>query len=302
MPSLQKINTFSSLHIDIARNSTDDFNLFHDKKKWDQIYQNPFNGPIALGFQLEALIEGSIREHRITNHEEKLIKQHNLQYSNYQFLFTNPVKPDHEIDIKINKSLFSQNEENPTLSNRVSIKSAGKLSVMGYKKESKHPLFLADPDLPAFDTLKHSVDREFLDDTGFFIKRKFMNTSNAKNFLSGSLVEQSDYFDEIEGKASFPEIFPCALTSCALLEKAIKEKLDFKRNPMVYTSHKISVDREQLTHLKSNDSLHIMVRLAANSDDTSSPLTQTYECYGIVNSTFLLFRSLISLIPLDGTV
>ncbi|WP_372738481.1 hypothetical protein [Neptunomonas sp.] len=297
----RKTCTFSSLHIDIARNSTDDFNLFHDKKKWNQIYQNPFNGPIALGFQLEAFIEGTIRELRVTNHEEKLIKQHNLQYSNYQLLFTNPVKPDQEMDIKVNKSLFSENDDNPVLSNRVSIKSGGKLSVMGYKKESKHPLFLAEPDLPELDTLKHAADRAFLGDTGFFIKRKFMNTSNAKNFLSGSLVEQSEFFDEIEGKADFPEIFPCALISCALLEKAIKEKLDFKRNPMVYTSHKISIDRNQLTYLKSNDTLHIMVRLSTNSDDAASPLMQTYECYGVINHKFLLFRSLITLVPLDGT-
>jgi hypothetical protein len=41
---------------------------------------------------------------------------------------------------------------------------------------------------------------------------------NAKNFLSGSLAEQSDYFDEIDGLAEYPEIFPCSLTSGALLK------------------------------------------------------------------------------------
>ena len=299
MPHPLNTCTLSSLHIDIARNSTDDFNLFHDKKKWHQIYQNPFNGPIALGFQLEEFIEGSIREYRSINNENTVINQYQLQYSNYQFSFANPVKPDQNIDIKINKSLFSDNENNPTLSNRISIKSDGKLSVTGYKKESRYPLFLADPDLPEFNTLKHAADREFLDDTGFFVKRKFMNTSNAKNFLSGSLVEQSDFFDEIEGKANFPEIFPCALISCALLEKAFKENLDFKRNPMVYTTHKISIDRNHLSLLKSNDSLHIIVRLSKN-DVATSPLMQTYECYGVINHTLLLFRSLITLVPLDG--
>ncbi|SFF94514.1 hypothetical protein [Neptunomonas qingdaonensis] len=300
MLSAQKTYTFSSLHIDIARNSTDDFNLFHDKKKWHQIHRNPFNGPIALGFQIEEFIEGAILDHRITNGENKVIDQHKLQYSNYQFTFTNPVKPDEEIEIKINKSIFSEKQNTPTLSNRVNIKSGGKLSVIGYKKESMLPLFLPDLSLPDLSTLKDAVDREFLGDTGFFVKRKFMNTSNAKNFLSGSLVEQSDFFDEIESKANFPEIFPCALISCALLEKAIKEKLDFKRNPMVYTSHKISIDRNQLTHLKSNDSLHLLVRPYSNGDDNASPLMQTHECYGVVNHSSLLFRSLITLVPLDG--
>lgn len=128
-----------------------------------------------------------------------------------------------------------------------------------------------------------------------------MTTSNAKNFLSASLVEQSDFFDEIEGKVSFPEIFPCALISCALLEKAIKESLDFKRNPMVYRSHKISIDRSQLATLKSNDSLHILVRLTQLDDNESTPAAQQiYECYGVVNHEHLLFRSLISLVPLDA--
>lgn len=302
MPRPQKTYIFTQLHIDIARNATDDFNLFHDKKKWHQIHHNPFGGPIVLGFQLEAMIEGAIREYRIRNQDDTLIAEQNLWYSNYQFTFVNPVKAGEAIDIKINKSLFCNDDMNPTLSNRVSLKSSGKISMLGYKKESRKPLFLSTPDLPDFNMLSGAPDREFLNDTGFFIKQKFMNTSNAKNFLSGSLVEQSDFFDEIEGKADFPEIFPCALISCALLEKAIKANLDFKKDPMVYTSHKISVDRHHLSSLKSNDCLHLLVRLIQENESKTPPssLQQTYECYGVINRKTLLFRSLISLIPLNG--
>lgn len=295
----QKTYTLSLLHIDIARNSTDDFNLFHDKNKWDQICFNPFEGPIALGFQLEELIEGVVREHRKMCQDDGLIAEKELRYSNYQFSFVSPVKPGQDIEINVNNKVFTNDARNPVLSNRVSLKAAGKLSVVGYKKETRQPLFLSAPDLPDFKMLIVTPDREFLGDTGFFIKRKFMNTSNAKNFLSGSLVEQSYYFDEIDGKANFPEIFPCAMISCALLEKAIKEKLDFKRNPMVYTSHKISVDRFHLSHLKSNDQLHMLVRLIQENKSSAPSLEQTYECYGIINHKDLLFRSLISLIPLN---
>lgn len=300
MPLPQETYTFSELHIDIARNATDDFNLFHDKKKWHQISHNPFGGPIVLGFQLVALIEGMIREHRIRNREDTIIVEKDLRYSNYQFSFVNPVKAGEDIDIKINKSVFCDDVISPTLSNRVTLKSAGKLSVHGYKKESTKPLFLSSPDLPDFSSLAGAADREFLNDTGFFIKRKFMNTSNAKNFLSGSLVEQSDFFDEIEDKASFPEIFPCALISCALLEKAIKANLDFKKDPLVYTSHKISVARHRLSALKSNDCLHLLVRSMRENESNPTSLQQTHECYGVVNRESLLFRGLISLVPLKG--
>jgi len=53
-------DTFNQIHIDVARNATDDFNLFHDRNRWLRINHNPFQGPIALGFQLESLIEHKI--------------------------------------------------------------------------------------------------------------------------------------------------------------------------------------------------------------------------------------------------
>ncbi len=124
-----------------------------------------------------------------------------------------------------------------------------------------------------------------------------MNTSNAKNFLSGSLAEQADYFDELEGRANFPEIFPCGLISCALLEKAFLEQHDFQKNPMVYTAHKISIDRYLLANLKSNDTLHILVRQVGNHLKSSD---RVYECYGVVGSETILYRGIISLTYLEN--
>ena len=130
-----------------------------------------------------------------------------------------------------------------------------------------------------------------------------MTTSNAKNFLCGSLRDQTEFFDELQDKVIFPEIFPCALLSSALLEKALKKGHDFEKNPMVYTSHKISIDRRQLTLLRSNDALHILIKPAPDSaehdfgEQTSTALE--YECYGLVKHNAVLFRALISLAPLE---
>ena len=60
MTNLSDTERFNQLHIDVARNATDDFNLFHDSKKWQYIKNNPFNGTIVLGFQLESLIEHKV--------------------------------------------------------------------------------------------------------------------------------------------------------------------------------------------------------------------------------------------------
>jgi len=290
---------FNQIHIDVARNATDDFNLFHDKNRWGQIRDNPFNGPIALGFQLESLIEYNIGLYRKDNGEGTIIDENNLRFSNYQFSFANAVKPNHEVTVEIKKSQYT-NSGNCTLSNRVTVRSDGRLALMGFKKESQQPLFLPSVDDSFFSNLNNCQDRTFINDSDIFLKRKFMNTSNAKNFLSGSLAEQADYFDELEGKAIFPEIFPCGLISCALLEKAILEQHNFQKSPMVYTSHKISIDRSVLKRLKSNDVLHILVKepddIHGGYDKISKENTdRIYECYGIVGNDAVLYRGIISL-------
>lgn len=298
----QNPDVFSQLHIDIARNSTDDFNLFHDSRRWQQINGNPFNGPITLGFQLESLIEGKINDFRQQQGELELLAEHRLNFSNYQFNFINAIKPGQRVEVDIKASQF-KTEPSPVLSNRIVVKADGELALTGYKKETAEPLFLANPNLSRIGELKIQPDRCFLHN-GFFLKRKFMMTSNAKNFLCASLRDQTVYFDELRDQVIFPEMFPCALLSSALLEKALKWLHDFERNPMVYTSHKISIDRQCLARLRSNDAVHILIKPAEDcaahdfGDLNATPLD--YECYGLVYSeNQVLFRALISLVPLE---
>jgi len=292
---------FTRLHIDIARNSTDDFNLFHDNKNWHKIKNNPFKGPITLGFQLESLIEDKLRDFRGNANEQTLIDEQNLYFSNYQFSFANAIKAGQVLDVEIKPSQFKQ-KPIPTLSNRIMVKSDGVLALLGYKKESAEPLFLADADFSFLGNIRHQADRSFLE-SGYFLKRKFMTTSNAKNFLCGSLRDQTEFFDEIQDKVIFPEMFPCALLSSALLEKAMCNRHDFEKNPMVYTSHKISIDRRHLATLKSNDALHILIKPTADSAEhdfgEADPTALDYACYGVVNNNALLFRALIALAPLE---
>ncbi|NOR71023.1 MAG: hypothetical protein GQ532_15225 [Methylomarinum sp.] len=297
MLNQQSSLTFQQIHIDVARNATDDFNLFHDPDKWMRIKLNPFLGPIALGFQVESLIEHSLRSYRNLNDEQLLIDKYNLQFSNYQFTFANAVKPNQEIKVDIKKSQLKLEPE-IILSNRISVKSDKKLALMGYKKESQYPLFLKENDLSYLGDLRHLQDRCFLEQAPkLFLKRKFLNVSNAKNFLCGSLANQNDYFDELTNTVYFPEIFPCSLVSCALLEKALVQEHDFEKNPMVYTSHKISVDKALLHQLKSNDVLHILVE-KVTQDGLGDDQVVDYHCYGLLENNKVLFRAIISLCPL----
>jgi hypothetical protein len=282
------------IHIDVARNATDDFNPFHDKNRWHRITDNPFTGPIALGFQLECLIEDQLHKYRAQRREDNVIESKALRFSNYEFKFVNAVLPGQDLSVDIKHSQFKTGD-NPTLSNRVSLRADGKLALAGYKRESRGALCPAAIDLTGLGNLRQADDRAFLEGTNLFLKRKYITTSNAKNFLSGSLVEQSDYIDELDEQINFPEIFPCALLSCALLERAWQQGHDFEREPMVYRSHNISIDREFLHQLRSNDALHLLSR---HSDPVAK--TPVYDCFGVIGSERLLFSAKIDLMPLAG--
>ncbi|MCK9606264.1 MAG: hypothetical protein M0R33_07405 [Methylomonas sp.] len=297
--------TFDQIHIEVARAASDDFNLFHDKHKWLQVTHNPFKGPIVLGFQMNTLIEHQMKLYREAHHEDKIIADNQLRFSNYQITFVNALRPRQELSLDIKKTLIATIPE-LTLTNRIAIKSQGKTILLGYKKETKAPLFLADTDLSGLPDLNAVPDKSMVPGSDFFLKRKWLTNGNVKNFLSGSLAEQSDYFDELEHVAHYPEVFPCSLTSGALLEKAQLENHDFKRNPMVYTSHDFSVDRVHLEQVKNNDKLHILVKQLPESKQNTlnqtSIMLRTYECYGLLENKAILFRIKLNLVPLEEII
>ena len=293
---------FDQIHIEVARNASDDFNLFHDKHKWLQVTHNPFKGPIVLGFQLNTLIEYQMHLYRKAHHEDEVIAENGLRFSNYQITFVNAVRPRTPVYLEIKKTLINT-IPNLTLANRISMKSDGKTVLLGFKKETQTPLFLSGTSFEDLPDLRSIPDLTLIPNTPYFLKRKIMNNGSVKNFLSGSLAEQSAYFDELARVAHYPEIFPCSLTSGALMEKAQLEHHDFKRNPMVYTSHEISVDRDNLLRLKNNDILHILVEQLPESRDNTLNQTdiqvRTYRCYGLLENNDVLFRIKMNLVPLE---
>lgn len=297
-----KAFTLEQIHIEVARNASDDFNLFHDKHKWLQINHNPFKGPIVLGYQLNTLIEYQMRLYREVHHENQIIAENNLRYSNYQITFVNALKPATPFYLEIKKTLI-KTIPHLTLGNRIAIKSDKETILLGFKKETQTPLFLKDVKFNSLPNLNVIHDKTFIPGTDYFLKRKFLNNGNVKNFLSGSLAEQSDYFDELTHVANYPEIFPCSLASGALLEKAQQENHDFKRNPMVYTSHEISVDRECLSRLKNDDKLYILVKQHPESNtntlNQTNIMLRTYDCFGLLHNHDVLFRVTMNLVPLE---
>jgi len=296
----------SQLHIDAVRNSTDDFNPFHDPYKWRSVKGNPFTNPIALGFQLEALAAYYLELRRNQSREAEFITEHQLCFTNIQTSFAGVVYPEEVIQLEI-RDTKERLDPSPQLSNRFIIRKGREPVLIGYQRESTQPSVTEQQVFSSLGDLAGVKDRSFIGGGSLFLKRKFMNNSNAKNFLLGSMVDQHYYFDELEGRVNYPGMFPVALISCALLEKAHQEDYDFYRNPMVYTSHEISIDRSLLAHLRSNDQLNLLVQgpepLITEGGLGKSAIRQArYRCYGVVQNNELLFRASVNMALLRDVI
>ena len=302
MRSGQDEYCYQQIHIDAARNATDDFNPFHDQNKWSRIHGNPFEMPIVLGFQIEALIEYLVTLFREQTGENALIDHHQLHFSNFQFTFADVVRPGEPFHVEIKKTV-NRISESGQLANRIAVKKQGGLVLLGYQRESTVPLCMPDADFSQLGDLDSDEDRSWIAQHRYFLKRKFMSTGHGKNFLAGSLVDQHYYFDEMEGRVQFPAMFPVALLSCALLEKAKQENYAFETNPVVYTSHLVSVDRRLLQTLKSNDRLHLLVTVpetvpAGKGLGKKGFPQQLHRCFGLLSGNRILFRAEVVMAPL----
>ena len=298
MPSITALQ-FEQIHVDVARNSTDDFNPFHDPRRFDRIAGNPYPRPIVLGFQLECLCDFLVERRR--DGEAFEAGEERLRYRSFQFTFADALWPGEACEIEVRPTLRRNGP--PALSNRVVVRKGGRAVLLGQVRDATEPLIPTPGELDALPDLRAVPDRSLVPGTRLFLKRKFLNTANAKNFLAGSLVDQAHYFDEIAERVRFPPLFPCALASCALLEKAWSEHHDFMADPMVYVAHAITVDRLLADRLRSNDVLHLLVRGPAtvagsrSLGGTDLPL-QRAQCFGLLRDQRVLYAAEIDLAPL----
>ncbi|MEM7692586.1 MAG: hypothetical protein AAF194_09150, partial [Pseudomonadota bacterium] len=251
---LDKSVAFDQFHIDIARNSTDDFNPFHDPHRWSAIRANPFTGSIALGFQLEFYCSDRIRRERATQDLNVM-----LPYRNFEFNFAGALAAGEHAQLDVRKTV-DKRISGGGLANRVLLRAVnGAPVLLGSQSDTVHPRFWDRIDTNETPELSKLADRSMLSPEGLFLKRKFLTTSNAKNFILASLCDQHDYIDELAESVYFPPLFTAAMSSCALLERAAVSGHDFEKEPLVYTSHQISVDMQLQSRLRANDLIHFLV-------------------------------------------
>lgn len=295
----------SQMHIEAARNSTDDFNLFHDKNRWHKIKNTPFQGPIALGFQLGCFVEDQINRspksynQQLNNADAPKVSIKPLNFSQYEFGFAGSVKSGDSIELVVRDGRLSNIDGVECFSNRIALKANGKTVLLGNKRLSSEHLVTGIIPLPDISEVINSNDRSFITQEKYFVKRKYMIVGNAKNFLTSAFAEQSEYIDEFIDKVSFPEMYPMSLLSSALLERAQSVGHNLIEEPMIYISHKLSINKKVLNNLRSNNCLNIVIGPPQASNDENSKYV-THDCTCILSTKEILFHAKIELAPLSS--
>ena len=296
---------FQQIHIDAVRNSTDDFNPFHDPHKFQRIRGNPYKPTIVLGFQLECLIEYLVNLHRDEQGEQGFVAEHGLYFSNYQLTFANALLPGEPFRVEVKPTVMKLDP--PSLSNRVVARKSDSMIILGHRRETTAPLYAPGDDFRMIADDMLAKPQALATDSQYYLKRKYISAGNAKNFTAGSLCDQYYYFDVLENRVNYPDMYPCALTSCALLEKAVSEGYDFLANPMVYIAHNISIDQRVSRSLHTNEELRIIVhgpqQVAGEKGLGKSELAQQlFCCLGIIRDNQTLYYAEVLMASLEDIV
>ncbi|MCP5143525.1 MAG: hypothetical protein H6978_01745 [Gammaproteobacteria bacterium] len=285
---------YTDLHIDVARFATDDFNPFHDRRRWQQLAGNPFGGPIVLGFQLttRALHE------TLLSHVDRATE---FRYVNIHVTFANAVGPDEPVAFEVKDAKVSA--DGAVLSHRIALRTPRGLALTGHIRFAHAPpTKSAPPVIPL--SLNRLRDRMSVPGTEYFLKRKYMSTANAKNFLLGCGIEPAVYIDELADHVDFMPMFPASLLSCALLERGAHRGDDFLREPMVYSFHDIWLDRAATSQLRSNDTLNMLVSgghgIASAHTTRAKRAQRTHHCVGYTGWGAEVFNAQIGLVPLSA--
>jgi|AMFO01.1.fsa_nt_gi MaoC like domain. len=288
--------SFTQLHVEVARNATGDFNPFHDPVRWRQVRNNRFGAPIVLGFQLEMLLAHAVTERHLAEGDAGSDAGRPGRFASFRFTFADVVRVGEPVEVEVKPTRRSR-RAGGTRTNRVLLRKRGRPVVTGrveYLRERPAGLGLDfRPPAELFDL----PNRSRLAGGRYFLKHRSLQVSDAKNFLAGSQVVPCRYFDELEGRAHFPALFPLSLISSALLEKAASEGYDFIERPLVYTSHLFHVDLGRLERLRDGELLHLLVE--GPLPQAKEQVRSRYRCVGLLSRGRLLFTAEIGLSPLE---
>ncbi len=282
------------MHVDVARFASDDFNPFHDRHRWQTVSGNPFGGVIALGFQLSTFVDECVQRVRA---EEGLAAER-ARFSRVKMTFVDALRTDDTATVEVKSTVLATQRQ--TYSNRVVARTTRGLAAKGVYTSALRPTLLNEIASPSLAAVQALPDCSFLDAGRFFLKRRYLTTANAKNFLLGANIDPNRHIDEIASRAMFPPLFPAAMLSAALLERARQRGHDFLAEPMVYSKHAIEIDLDALACVRSDARVCFLISNPRESI-TRDVRSWVFPCAALSAAGTRLLAAELTLILLGGT-
>jgi len=286
-------HSFTQSDLDSVRSISDDGNPIHDPSVWCKVQNNPFDGPIVLGFQLVELAARATSDTFLNESRYKASANsapHSGVYSRYRVTFLNAVLPN--VNVEMKASPVRKIESEKTLRQRFVARSAGNIVLKGYRETVVGNSENTDYMFSGIDQGERLGSSSAQPDGEVMITETQLLTTHARRFAKacGDSVHQNNVHG-LRGLAS--DIYPVSMTSGALVRYAINSGWDLCARPLVYRSQDIRIDSSRLNGLSGNTAISLQTRR-----DTSHRGTQTNEmgasdfafvCTGTMSDGSVLF-------------
>jgi len=286
-------HSFTQSDVDSVRSISDDGNPIHDPSVWYKVQNNPFDGPIVLGYQLVELAARATSDSILNESQYRANASstpHDGIYSRYRVTFLNAVRPNENVEMKASAIRKIESEE--VVRQRFVARSAGTIVLKGYREtvvgnsENTDYMFAGIDQRERFGRSSAQTDGEVM------TTEAQLSTSHARRFAKacGDSVHQNNVHG-LRGLAS--DIYPVSMTSGALVRYAINSGWDLCARPLVYRSQDIRIDSSRLMGLSGNTAISLQTRREASRDgiqaDETGASDFAFVCKGMMSDGSVLF-------------
>jgi|GEM_PF-5923434 len=286
-------HSFTQSDVDTVRSISDDANPIHDPEKWSKVQNNPFDGPIVLGFQLVELAARATSSpllHQAQCAKKSRPPSRRTVINRYRVTFLNAVKANETVDIKA--SATRHLDCGVTTRQRFVARSGSSIVLKGYREivmatEDKRDDMFADVGQGGERSTVGMIGSRAVMTT-----EKLLSTTHASRFAKA--CGDSTHDNNVHGlRGLASDIYPVSMTSGALVRYAISSGWDLSVRPFVYKSQDIRIDSSRLSQMSTSTAITLQTQLQNSAEDSMTDAMGTddfaFFCTGLLPDKSPLF-------------
>ena len=286
-------HSFTQSEVDTVRSITDDGNPIHDPDKWHNVQNNPFDGPIVLGFQLvelaaRATSDSALGQSAYTK-AARPVHQTTI-YNRYRVTFLNAVKADERVEMTA--SAVRRLDSVGSSRQRFVARTCESIVMKGYRETVTESSGNTDYMFDGIEPINGSGGSNAVQHHSVMTTQKLLSTAHARRFATA--CGDSNHQNNVHGlRGLASDIYPVSMTSGALVQYASSCGWDLSVRPFVYRSQDIRIDSSRLDGLSTNTAITLQTRLVASAEDDRNDALGTDEfafvCTGSLPDKTVLF-------------